>query len=338
MCASPVELPLRLFACACAVVALMFVSVGAFADEPPSPLNPSANRKSSVMTAQAQKLHDEGMAHFDRGEYAKAFAAFTAAYNIEKNFAIASALGAAELKLRSFVECGVDLSHLVRRDGPEDQVMLVYVHGETGERVFARVQSRPRQPLKEEELDREYITAADYLHVDDLLDHEATLRAVKWMKEAGKTVTMDGSKTNGRVGERHRQVIPHIDVLITGEGFARGLTGIDDIWEAGSRVLAMGPHTFIETRGAAGCFAVTHQGQFHVPAFKMDVIDTTGAGDVFHGAYIVGMMQGWNPMECALFSSAVAAIKCTIMGGRAGIPTFEQTMAFLKEQGVRLPM
>lgn len=245
---------------------------------------------------------------------------------------------AAELKLRSFVECGVDLSHLVRRDGPEDQVMLVYVHGETGERVFARVQSRPRQPLKEEELDREYITAADYLHVDDLLDHEATLRAVKWMKEAGKTVTMDGSKTNGRVGERHRQVIPHIDVLITGEGFARGLTGIDDIWEAGSRVLAMGPHTFIETRGAAGCFAVTHQGQFHVPAFKVDVIDTTGAGDVFHGAYIVGMMQGWNPMECALFSSAVAAIKCTIMGGRAGIPTFEQTMAFLKEQGVRLPM
>lgn len=87
----------------------MFVSVGAFADEPPSPLNPSANRKSSVMTAQAQKLHDEGMAHFDRGEYAKAFAAFTAAYNIEKNFAIASALGAAELKLRNHTDAAKHL-------------------------------------------------------------------------------------------------------------------------------------------------------------------------------------------------------------------------------------
>ena len=57
---------------------------------------------------------------------------------------------AAELKLRSFVECGVDLSHLVRREGPDDQVMLVYVHGETGERVLAHVQSALREPLKAE--------------------------------------------------------------------------------------------------------------------------------------------------------------------------------------------
>jgi sulfofructose kinase len=251
---------------------------------------------------------------------------------------------ASDLKLRSFVESGVDLSHLVRRDGPEDQVVMVHVHSETGERVFAGVDSGLRHPLRVDDLDQAYITSADYLHIDGLLHHEATLQAVRWMQEAGKTVTMDGSKTRGPVRDQHRQLIPYVDVLITGEGFAKGLTGIDDIWEAGKQVLGMGPCIFCETVGDQGCYTVTRDSgagqidQFHTPAFKVDVVDTTGAGDVFHGAYIVGMMHGWTPRQCAQFSTAVSAIKCTRLGGRAGIPTFDQTMTFLRERGIELPL
>jgi sulfofructose kinase len=241
---------------------------------------------------------------------------------------------AAELKLRSFVENGVDLSHLVRRDGPDGQVMLVYVHAETGERVFAGVWSGPRTPIRVDELDRGYITAADYLHIDGLLHHEATLQAVRWAKEAGQTVVMDGSKTTGTVREEHREIVPWVDVLITGEGYARGLTGIDDIWAAGRAVLDLGPRVFCETVGERGCYTITHEEGFHTPAFEVDVVDTTGAGDVFHGAYIVAMMHGWTPRQCALFATAVSALKCTQLGGRAGIPTFEQTMAFLRERGI----
>ena len=242
----------------------------------------------------------------------------------------------AELKLRSFVESGVDLSRLVRRDGPEDQVMLVYVHQETGERVFAGVRSGPRQPIHPEELDKAYITSADYLHVDGLLHQEATLQAVRWMQEAGKTVVMDGSRTNGPIRQEHQDLVPYVDVLITGEGFARALTGIDDIWQAGQAVLDFGPRIFIETVGERGSYTITQDEQFHLPAFEVDVVDTTGAGDVFHGAYIVAMMHGWTPRQCALFSTAVSAIKCTKLGGRAGIPTFEQTMAFLRSAGIEL--
>jgi sulfofructose kinase len=240
----------------------------------------------------------------------------------------------AELKLRSFVESGVDLSRLVRREGPEDQVVLVYVHEETGERVFAGVRSGTRQPIHPEELDRAYITSADYLHIDGLLHHEATMQAVQWMQEAGKTVVMDGSRTNGPMWEGHRELVPYVDVLITGEGFARALTGIDDIWQAGRAVLDIGPRIFCETVGERGSYTVTRDEQFHTPAFRVDVVDTTGAGDVFHGAYIVAMMHGWTPRQCALFSTAVSAIKCTRLGGRAGIPTFEQTIAFLRERGI----
>jgi sulfofructose kinase len=189
-----------------------------------------------------------------------------------------------------------------------------------------------RQPILPEELDRAYITSADYFHVDGLLHHEATLQAVQWMKAAGKTVVMDGSKTNGPVRDAHRALVPYVDVLITGEGFARALTGIDDIWEAGRAVLELGPRTFVETVGARGCYTVTVDEQFHTPAFQVEVVDTTGAGDVFHGAYIVALKQGWSPRDCAQFSAAVSAIKCTQLGGRAGIPTFGQTMAFLRER------
>jgi sugar/nucleoside kinase (ribokinase family) len=138
------------------------------------------------------------------------------------------------------------------------------------------------------------------------------------------------------VREPHQELIPHVDVLITGEGYARGLTGIDDIWQAGEAVLELGPRIFVETVGDRGCYTITRNERFHTPAFKVDVVDTTGAGDVFHGAYIVGMMHGWTPRQCALFSTAVSAIKCTRLGGRAGIPTFEQTMAFLSERGIEM--
>jgi sulfofructose kinase len=239
---------------------------------------------------------------------------------------------AAELKLRSFIEAGVDLSRMFRYDGPEDQVMLVYVHAKTGERSFGTVAVEKRHPLPVEELDRDYITAADYLHIDGL-KYEAALAAAQWMQAAGKTVVMDGSQTTGRVADPYRELVRHVDVLITGEGYARGLTGIDDIWEAGRQVLTMGPRIFVETVGERGCYTITPDEQFHTPAFSVDVVDTTGAGDVFHGAYIVAMQHGWDVRRCARFASAVSAIKCTKLGGRAGVPTFEQTMAFLRERG-----
>jgi len=154
------------------------------------------------------------------------------------------------------------------------------------------------------------------------------------MKEAGKTVVLDGSKTSGRVSDHLRKLVEYVDVLITGAGFARGLTDIDNIWEAGERILEIGPRIFVETVGEDGSYTITAEESFHTPAFQVDVIDTTGAGDVFHGAYIVGLLHGWNLRQIGLFSTAVSAIKCTKLGGRSGIPNFEETTTFLHERNV----
>jgi sulfofructose kinase len=242
---------------------------------------------------------------------------------------------AAELKLRSMVECGVDLNHLVRRPGPEDQIALVHVHAETGERVFSVMQAGPRYPLHVGEIDRDYIAAAEYLLLDGF-HPEAALQAAKWMREAGKTVIMDAGKPDIGMNAQRHALIPYLDVLITGEGFASALTGIDEIWGAGATIIEMGPKIYVETVGERGSYTITEQEQFHTPAFQVDVVDTTGAGDVFHGAYIVGLIRRWSLQQIALFAAAVSALKCTRLGGRAGIPTFQETMAFLQERDIEL--
>ena len=98
----------------------------------------------------------------------------------------------------------------------------------------------------------------------------------------------------------------------------------------------MGPSIFVQTEGEDGSYTVTGEECFHTPAFRVNVVDTTGAGDVFHGAYIVGLLHGWNPRQIAQFSTAVSAIKCTKLGGRAGIPCFHEVMSFLNERGVEI--
>jgi ribokinase len=75
---------------------------------------------------------------------------------------------------------------------------------------------------------------------------------------------------------------------------------------------------------------------FEVPAFHVNAADTTGAGDVFHGGYIYGLLQGWRLRNVVIFASALAAMKCRMIGGRAGIPRLGEVVNFLKEHGYSL--
>ena len=242
---------------------------------------------------------------------------------------------AADLKMRSFHEAGVDLSRMVYRDAPEDQIIVVHVHAQTGERVFSGVRRLGDRQLRPEELDRDYIIAADYLHLEGY-HMPAALQAAQWMRAAGRTVVLDGSKTLGPVGDPMKTLVRHVDVLISGSGFVQGLTGRADLHQALEAALDCGPRIVVQTEGEAGSNTVARDAhgaidRFHTPAFPCQVVDTTGAGDVFHGAYIVGMIHGWDLRTIARFASAVSALKCTRLGGRAGIPTFAETQAFLQE-------
>lgn len=91
-----------------------------------------------------------------------------------------------------------------------------------------------------------------------------------------------------------------------------------------------GPEIVIFTFGEKGCAGISKEGFFEIPAFDVDVKDTVGAGDVFHGAFLAAIVKGLSPKDAARFASGVAAIKCTRIGGRAGIPNWEVTDNFLE--------
>ncbi len=235
---------------------------------------------------------------------------------------------AAELKLRFLTRDGVDTSRVIRRPRPETQIALVFVHQSTGERVFG-LTGMNEDPLKPEELDRAYITSAPYLLLDG--NHlDAALQAAEWMHRAGKQVVLDAARSTGEVWEPFRRLVEATDILICGSGFAQTLTGMPDFWQAARVTLRSGPRIVVQTEGEQGCNTVTAAEEFHMPAFQVDVVDTTGAGDVFHGAYLFGLVQGWDLQRMARFASATAALKCRHLGGRVGCPRYNEVLEFLE--------
>ncbi len=239
----------------------------------------------------------------------------------------------AEMKLRSLRANEVDTSRVIVHNQAETQVIVGYVNSNSGERVFTGSKNIFQHPLKVEDLDKDYITSSEYLLIDGF-HYEASLQAAKWMHTAGKQVVLDAAATKGNISAKLSELVKVTDVLIGGSGFAQALTNKEKIWEAGEAALAFGPQIVVMTEGAQGSYLVTGQTRFHTPAFMVDVVDTTGAGDVFHGAFVFGLLQGWDLHKISLFSTATSAIECTRLGGRSAIPTYNEVIHFLETHNV----
>lgn len=243
----------------------------------------------------------------------------------------------AALKLSLLARDRVDIGQVVIRHMPEAFLVLVCVHPQTGERTFLLPRAWKSQPdLRPEDLKRESIVAADILLLDGY-HPQAALQAAQWMHAAGKTVVLDGIKTHGEpISEEVRTLVPLCDILICGSGFAPSLTGCTDRWEAALAAQRMGPGVVVQTEGSQGSDTLAGDERFHTPAFTVSkVIDTTGAGDVFHGAYLYGLLQSWDHRQIARFASAAAALKCTHLGGRRGIPHLKEINDFLDQNAAQ---
>jgi sugar/nucleoside kinase (ribokinase family) len=125
------------------------------------------------------------------------------------------------------------------------------------------------------------------------------------------------------------ELIREIDFIITSSSFPSLFTGISDLEKA---LLELQKHTsgfLCATLGREGAVALINGELFRVKGFKVNTVDTTGAGDVFHAGFIYGLLQNWEVVEVLKFANAVAALKCCHLGGREGIPTLEEAQKFL---------
>jgi sugar/nucleoside kinase (ribokinase family) len=144
-------------------------------------------------------------------------------------------------------------------------------------------------------------------------------------------ISFDGGA--GRYHHKYREIIKMADICIVAMEFAVKYSQDTNVEHAAQILLDHGPSTVVITEGAKGSWVYTNDEEpFHQPAYKIhDVVDTTGAGDVYHGAFLLGYLQDGDLRRAAKFASAAAAMKCRSLGGRTGIPRLPELMSFLMD-------
>ena len=218
----------------------------------------------------------------------------------------------------------MDIEHVQLRPNCANQSAYIVVDQSTGERtVFWRRDECLR--IDPEQIAPEQIANARMLHIDGH-DTAAVGHAARIARANGIPVTMDVDT----IYAGFDKVLPNVDYLIASSEFPGRWTGESDPFRAletlqneyGMRVAAM-------TVGAHGALARMGGKFIYSPAFVVNCIDTTGAGDVFHGAFCYAVLQEMPMREALEFSNAMAALNCTALGARGGISGLEEIRALI---------
>ena len=229
--------------------------------------------------------------------------------------------------LDDFKKEGVDTSRVIIEKGAGPYFAFISVDKKIGHRTIWWTDQMVRR-LKRRDLSKAFITSAKILHLDEY-DLEAALIASKWAREAGMRIVLDAETSTKK---ELLPLIKLVDYLVIPEKFASGFTGIKSLEEAGKFLIRLGPKAVIITRGINGSLGITRERLFYKKAFKIKVVDTTGCGDVFHGAFLYGLLKDW-PLEIITeFATACAALKCRGLGGRSASPRISEVKQFLKKR------
>lgn len=223
---------------------------------------------------------------------------------------------AARLHHEAFAREGVD-TRIVTVPGGVSPQSLILVDAD-GERTVLNRRD-DRLVLQPQELDRSWITSARALHVDGH-DTAAAIQAATWARENGIPVIADLDELYPGVEE----LLGKIDYLIVSRNFPSMLMGEPDLETALRGMHARyGATLSAATLGEHGVLAWDGTRFHHAAAYHVPVVDTTGAGDIFHAGFIYGLLRGW-PLERQLnFACSAAALNCTASGARGRIETVE---------------
>lgn len=218
---------------------------------------------------------------------------------------------------------GVRTERLESRSGTTALCFCITDTQTRGKRCIESPATYPR--LRPEELDEAALAQADVLL---LYEMDATaVAAAKIVRKNGGKVLVDGDEFD----QRTQNNLDKIDIFIISEYYYHALFENEAFEENLRKLQALGPEVVVVTLGAEGCAGVGPDGFFRLPACSGGkVIDTTGAGDVFHGAYAYYYASGLSAKDSAVHASAVSYIKCNYLGGRTSIPTAAGVEHFLQ--------
>lgn len=209
---------------------------------------------------------------------------------------------------------GVDVDAAPVCEAP-NRYAVILVEQTTGERMvlWDRDASLAVSP---QVVTEDLVSRARLVHVDDT-DHAVALRTARLARQIGLPVTCDVDT----VSPRTRELLEAISLVIVSEHLPQQLTGLTDHEQALRRLRAWHPGLLVVTLGPRGCMALEGDRLHYAPGFPVDVVDTTGAGDVFRAGFIYGTLQGWPVERVLRFANATAAASCSRLGAMNGAPT-----------------
>lgn len=219
---------------------------------------------------------------------------------------------AADLHRAEFSRAGVETKIINARACASQQAFILVE--DSGERTVLWKRDE-RLTLRPEELRREWITDARAVHLDGH-DTAAAITVAGWAKEAGIPVVADLDELYPSV----EGLIEKVDYLIVSRDIPGQLTGKSDLRESLMAIRReYGCRLTAATLGRDGVLAWDGQDFCYRPAYRVEVVDTTGAGDIFHAGFIYGLLQGSTLEQTLDFACAAAALNCTATGARGGI-------------------
>ena len=229
-------------------------------------------------------------------------------------------------RIHAFLEQeGVDIRYVRTYEGARSSTSAVIVDGKgerliIGERDHAMSMDASWLPL-------EHIAAAAAV-LSDLRWVEGTRSAFTAAREAGIPTLLDADLGGGGFLEEFLCLADYAIFSAPAlDGFSPGASDAERL----ARVLSLGVKHAGVTRGAEGYTWAGAGGQAgHQPAFEIEIVDTTGAGDAFHGAFAWALASRHAPADCTRIAAAVSALKCRRLGARSGLPTLEELNSFLK--------
>jgi sugar/nucleoside kinase (ribokinase family) len=230
---------------------------------------------------------------------------------------------AGQIQQAELVAAGVDISYSPIRAGYRSPRAVILVDEPRQERRI--LWTRGDLPhLAANDVDPNWLRGVELLYLD-CHEPKAAVTLARLARQRGLRVVLDA----GNVREGVSELVPHCSDVISSQVFAPRLTGLSDPAAALLNLTTLGPERVAMTFGKAGCLALEDGRVVHVPAFAVQVRDTTGAGDAFHAGYAFALASGKSWLDCLTFGSATAALKCRDWGGRRGLPTLSEVEQLL---------
>ena len=232
--------------------------------------------------------------------------------------------------LENFRANGVDTAGTFVKKGGRTYYCVVMLD-ESGEKALIIVPTDCNHPTADE-LDEEQIARARHMHMTGSVS--TMMHAVELAKKHDLSVSLDLESLTGLTEADLRELLAKVDIAFINQRGAAALVGEGQPEDAARRLVQYGARIGCVTLGEAGSVAASNEELVRAAAFKVEVADSTGAGDCYAAGFVHGFVKGWPLEAMTMLGSAVGALAVTKWGGHSGAPTFAQAVAFLASRGV----